>query len=79
MPFNERDGMATRLVPLKEVGNGKREMPAEFLSPDGNYINVANFTEYALPLVGGKRALRRVASLEPKFFKVNLEAEQIRA
>ena len=79
LPFNEREGMATHLVSLEEVGNGKREMPAEFLSPGGNYIDVANFTDYALPLVGGKRALRPMASLEPKFFHVDLQEEKIRA
>lgn len=79
-PLDEReDGMATRLVPLSEVGNGKREMPREFLSPGGNYVNTENFAEYALPLVGGKRALRPMASLEQKFFHVDLQDEKIRA
>ncbi len=77
-PFNEReDGMATRVIPLELVGSGTRKMPPEFLSPDGNVSE--QYVGYALSLVGGQGALRKVGRLDPSlFFKVGLEDESIR-
>jgi hypothetical protein len=70
--------MATHLIPLEVVGKGKREMPKEFLAPDGNYISDA-LVSYSLPLIGGKEALRKIGRLEPIFYNVELESEPIRA
>ena len=42
----------TTLVPLAEIANTERLLPAEFLDPAGNNITDA-FIAYALPLIGG--------------------------
>ena len=73
-PFDQRqDGMATRIVALEEVGNGKRAFPPEFMTEDGNGVTT-KFMEYALPIIGGRKALPKVGSLEPIFFELKKDA-----
>ncbi len=42
----------TGSVPLAEIANVEKRLPAEFLSAEGNFVTPA-FLEYATPLVGG--------------------------
>lgn len=42
---------STFLVPLEEVSYRERQMPAEFIAPDGNDVTQA-YLDYAAPLVG---------------------------
>ncbi len=39
-----------QLVPLKDVANGVRHLPKEYLSKEGNYIN-ESYQEYILPFI----------------------------
>lgn len=44
--------MAMRLVPLSEVANQERMVPAEYINAAGNDVTAA-FLDYARPLIGG--------------------------
>ncbi|MCX8197454.1 MAG: 6-phosphofructokinase [Candidatus Micrarchaeota archaeon] len=58
----------TTLLPLVMVGIRKREMPQEYLSPDGCLLNVPLFKEYAVPLIGKKVLPAPLVELVPAYY-----------
>ena len=55
------------MAPLERVGNGKRQMPPEFLAEGGCGINVGAYKAYAMPLVGEENLVKKV-DLLPVYF-----------
>jgi 6-phosphofructokinase len=58
----------TKLLPLTDVANYEKKIPAEWINADGNGIN-QQFVDYALPLIQGEPKRVLVDSL-PRFAKL---------
>ena len=66
----------TKLVPLADVANYEKKVPAEWILPDGNGVTQA-FIDYVLPLIQGdcRRSVKDSLPRFAKLKKVRAEAE----
>jgi 6-phosphofructokinase 1 len=58
----------TKLIPLSDVANLEKKVPAEWISPEGNHVTEA-FIDYASPLIQGEPELPLECAL-PRYVKL---------
>jgi 6-phosphofructokinase 1 len=58
----------TKLVPLTSVANAEKKVPANWITPDGNFVT-DEFIDYVLPLIQGQPERPTEASL-PRYAKL---------
>lgn len=58
----------TKLIPLGEVANYEKKVPAEWITPEGNFVT-REFIDYVLPLIQGQPERPTVSSL-PRYARL---------